>query len=288
MKTLHQLRTLFLFLTVCLSNAQVGIGTTSPQGALDIQATSNNYGLIIPRVALTATNIQAPVTNPASGTLLVGTMIFNTNSTSGINGVTPGIYFWDGSRWVSQFQRYFQTLFTQSSNLTLNHDGITGVYTNIPGLTNVSFIAPYTGKYQITFTNYLGCSIPSVDPTTDYTTIVATGEGLFKLDISSSTTYSGASAINKLCYSHSESTSTKASSAFSGIQSYYEMFNQNSVTVTINLTAGETCTLNGSFDTHGQVLLKDDAVYDHFSVGKVGFGSLGNSCTIEAIFLGRN
>lgn len=80
----------------------VGIGTSTPQGALDVVAGSNNYGFVIPRVALTASNAQAPVTNPQTGVIPAGTIVYNT-ATAGTapNNVAPGLYFWNGTRWIA-------------------------------------------------------------------------------------------------------------------------------------------------------------------------------------------
>lgn len=89
---------LFLFFTVSVYS-QVGIGTTTPAGALDVVSTSN--GILIPRIALTAKNVAAPVVNPQGGALVVGTLIWNT-ATAGVvpNNVSPGYYYWDGTYWV--------------------------------------------------------------------------------------------------------------------------------------------------------------------------------------------
>lgn len=80
----------------------VGIGTTTPEGALDVAAGTNNYGFVVPRVALTASNAQAPVTNPQTGTIPAGTVVYNT-ATAGTapNNVAPGLYFWNGTRWYA-------------------------------------------------------------------------------------------------------------------------------------------------------------------------------------------
>lgn len=79
--------------------SQVGIGTTTPNAALDI--TSSNQGFLTPRVALSATNVTAPVVNPAGGSLTTSTLVYNT-ATAGTypNNVIPGYYYWDGSQWV--------------------------------------------------------------------------------------------------------------------------------------------------------------------------------------------
>ncbi|MBI2966931.1 MAG: hypothetical protein HYY40_03845 [Bacteroidetes bacterium] len=49
-------------------------------------------GVLIPRIALTQTSSAAPVTSPATSLL-----VYNTDS---VNDVTPGYYYWDGSKWL--------------------------------------------------------------------------------------------------------------------------------------------------------------------------------------------
>lgn len=75
--------------------AQVGIGTTSPRAALEINSTTN--GFLTPQVALSSTTISSPVTNPAGGAIIAGTIVYNTAT---VNDVTPGYYYWNGTVWV--------------------------------------------------------------------------------------------------------------------------------------------------------------------------------------------
>jgi hypothetical protein len=88
-------------ITPLFSTAQVGVGTTTPNGALDITSTTN--GLLPPRIVLTATNVSAPVVNPNGGGVpIAGTLVWNTNTAGTIpNNVAPGMYYWDGTRWIS-------------------------------------------------------------------------------------------------------------------------------------------------------------------------------------------
>ena len=73
--------------------AQVGIGTTTPEAALDVSST--NDGLLFPRVALTATDV-ATINTPT-----VSELVYNTaTSAPGPNQVTPGFYYWNDSIWV--------------------------------------------------------------------------------------------------------------------------------------------------------------------------------------------
>ncbi len=93
----------FLFLITLFSNAQVGIGTTTPAGALDLNpAVATNYGLVPPRVVLTSILVEAPVVNPQGGVLAIGTIVYNT-AAGGVapNNVGVGLYYWNGSRWVA-------------------------------------------------------------------------------------------------------------------------------------------------------------------------------------------
>ena len=86
----------FLFGTL-FTFAQVGIGTTNPDPGSVLDIKSTDKGILIPRVALTATNSQLPIT-PAA---IEGMMVYNT-ATAGTaqNIVTPGFYFWGGTMWV--------------------------------------------------------------------------------------------------------------------------------------------------------------------------------------------
>ncbi len=69
--------------------AQVGVGTTSPNAALDI--TSANDGLLIPRIALVNTTTATVLTPTASE------LVYNTATSA---DVTPGFYYWSGTAWV--------------------------------------------------------------------------------------------------------------------------------------------------------------------------------------------
>ncbi len=75
------------------ATGQVGIGTTAPNGALDVTSTTD--GLLIPRIALSATNV-ATVTTPT-----VSELVYNTfTSAPGPNQVIAGYYYWNGSLWI--------------------------------------------------------------------------------------------------------------------------------------------------------------------------------------------
>jgi len=90
-----------LLTTPLFTNAQIGVGTTTPEGALDISSTTS--GLVPPRVLLNDINDATTVTNPKDGSAPVaGTFVWN-NGPNGVspNNVAAGLYYWDGSRWVA-------------------------------------------------------------------------------------------------------------------------------------------------------------------------------------------
>ncbi|MFI0491750.1 MAG: hypothetical protein ACH345_09650, partial [Flavobacterium sp.] len=109
--------------------AQVGIGTTTPRGAFEINSTTN--GFIPPQVALTSTSTSAPVVNPqTAGAPIAGTEIYNTATAgSGGTAVTPGYYYWDGSLWV-------RLLTANTSGWSLLGNSSTVATTNFLGTTD--------------------------------------------------------------------------------------------------------------------------------------------------------
>lgn len=88
---------LFAFVFIAYSsNAQIGIGTTTPNqsAALDIAAT--NKGFLLPRIALKGTTDITTIPNPA-----IGLLVYNT-AQAGQNGakvLENKIYTWNGVKW---------------------------------------------------------------------------------------------------------------------------------------------------------------------------------------------
>lgn len=69
------------------SNAQVGIGTSNPADAVQLEISATNKGVLIPRVQLTNLTTFSPITGAAVESLLV----YNTATAA---DVTPGFYYW--------------------------------------------------------------------------------------------------------------------------------------------------------------------------------------------------
>jgi hypothetical protein len=88
----------FLVATFFVSAQNIAINNTGalPNASAMLDITSNNKGLLIPRVALTATNDNITIASPSASLL-----IYNTASAgSGSTTVTPGFYYWSGSGWI--------------------------------------------------------------------------------------------------------------------------------------------------------------------------------------------
>lgn len=75
--------------------AQVGIGTASPEAALDV--VSSNSGVLIPRVTLSSKTDNTTVSIPGGAGIVVSTMVYN----DGVGGLKPaGFYYWSGTNWL--------------------------------------------------------------------------------------------------------------------------------------------------------------------------------------------
>ena len=85
-------------LTCAALHAQVKIGnnpaTINSAAILEIEST--NKGILLPRVALTATNAAGPLSAHVAGMT-----VYNTASAGSVPfNVTPGLYFNDGNKWA--------------------------------------------------------------------------------------------------------------------------------------------------------------------------------------------
>ncbi len=90
-----------LLFSICIINiiyvhsqtGNVGIGTNAPNSSakldIDVASDATKSGLLIPRVALTATNAASPITSPETSLLVYNTATAGTAPTN----VTPGYYY---------------------------------------------------------------------------------------------------------------------------------------------------------------------------------------------------
>jgi hypothetical protein len=142
-----------VFLT-CLFSIQsysqnVGINTTgtAPDASAGLDVAFTDKGVLIPRVALTATNSASPITSPTTSLLVYNSATAGTSP----NNVYPGYYFWDGTIWerfTTGLQRKFLPANVTNNNVTAN---------TIADVTGLSFDVlsgvKYRFKFYITYTS---------------------------------------------------------------------------------------------------------------------------------------
>ena len=157
MKKLFSIKLVLIALSVTITaSAQVVIGE-SPAGDHSIddgaifQLKSDDKGLMIPQVALQS-RTDITTISPA---LVEGLWIYNTsNLGTGLNRVSPGFYFWNGSVSEKMFNEGYTTQFEQTE--TTRAANTSTIYT-IPGL-DQNFVAPYTGTYELHVTGYIAAA----------------------------------------------------------------------------------------------------------------------------------
>jgi hypothetical protein len=87
--------TIFCFSKTYAQNVGINSSGATPDATAGLDIDFSNKGLLIPRVALTATNAAGPITTPTTSLL-----VYNTATAgSAPNNVTPGYYFWTGTAW---------------------------------------------------------------------------------------------------------------------------------------------------------------------------------------------
>jgi len=157
----------------------VGIGTATPNASAKLDIVDANRGILLPRVALTATNVQAPVTSPANWLV-----VFNTNvSAPGAFAVTEGLYYWDGTllRWV----RIGNTA-TASNDWTILGNAGTVATTNFVGTTDaIDFVTRTNNTERMRVTSAGNVGVGTTTPATSLSVNGATTIG---------TTYAGTAA----------------------------------------------------------------------------------------------
>ncbi|MGL2993100.1 hypothetical protein [Flavobacterium sp. TSSA_36] len=103
------IKVLLLFFVFGTIQAQVGIGTTTPNPSTILDISAAKAGVLIPRVNLQSTTDQTTIENGNVNGLLV----FNTTS----NGqLQPGFYYWFSNRWINLGEQKAETITTMVDN----------------------------------------------------------------------------------------------------------------------------------------------------------------------------
>ena len=119
--------------------AQVGIGTTSPNTSAKLEVSATDKGFLPPRVALQGTD-DASKTTPVVSSPATGLLVYNTATAgSSPNNVTPGFYYYDGSKWQRIINQ--QPDATVSFNTSNPNTGSPTFTPNIPASTNYIYVS---------------------------------------------------------------------------------------------------------------------------------------------------
>jgi hypothetical protein len=249
--------------------AQVGIGTVTPDGVLDLNNDSgtNNYGLVLPRVSLSRTDVASPVLNPQGGNPAIGTVVYNTATTSfGSESVYPGIYMWDGIDWVNEFPKKEATIYKQ---FLVTGGGpwlrtiTTGSYQNIPNMVGRTFTPTYSGTYKIEVSvNFGSGQVNDNGSSTD----VAVQKGIFRFTFDGTEEF-----IPMQSWSTHNGSGTK----------YYDIWEQASVVYYKELVAGTPYT----FSLHSDQT--DSSGFMNSGNSGDGMGWIGRDlpCSVEFVYL---
>lgn len=162
----------------------VGMGTSTPHPGAALHINNNNKGFLAPKVNLTG--ITDTTTIQPSNT--EGMLVYNTITTgAGSNDVTPGYYYWTGTRWDRFISRGYTQKFKQNAIARASSNSAT--FTTLPGLDNTINV-PVTGTYQIVVNAYYAVEQPTGETNTGGTVQYhnSAGQGSIRLLMGNSNT----------------------------------------------------------------------------------------------------
>jgi len=140
--------TLFVILFIAeYSQAQTGIGTTSPNASAKLDVFSDNKGFLPPRVSIDSSKDITSIVNPAEGLL-----VYNT----GTVGLQAGYYYWNGASWATIATASSAGNGVTSSDMVKLYSKAYSAATadsNIANATGYKFTVPVSGRYLFDFSS---------------------------------------------------------------------------------------------------------------------------------------
>lgn len=282
MKKTHILLVYTFILLFSYSNAlgQVGIQSTSPAGALDIGSTTT--GLVYPVVSL-SNIIEPTISNPNAPNLIAGTTVYNNATTNdGANSVYPGIYVWNGTFWVPQFEKKDNRLYTQNANLRTDSEPLLPIGGNqVISFPSNTFTPKFTGNYKILLTVHYGAGRADLPPSSQYVNFVS-AEGVFNFTLNSNT-----SSFTVKSYSGNNDDRLFDNGTR---KEYNNKFNQTSFSRQEFLSAGTTYTFSLTFNQASAPGIEGNGNVTIIPVGDGRGYIIQNNdlkCTIEFNYVGE-
>ena len=139
-------------LAFIFANSQVGINTTTPNGATVLDIHSNEKGILVPRLSGTERDTKLADNDPAT---VPPTGVVNSNLTSGtliFNTTANRFEFWDGRVWR---QLFVATSSQAGNDGVVRIDGQNGSATDKPTLTNVGQSNGFGNEKQVMYNGAL-------------------------------------------------------------------------------------------------------------------------------------
>ena len=152
-KKLFLLAGIFALISIANSKAQVTIGsmnTPSQSSLLDLKETAggtSTKGLLLPRVSLQSTTSPSPMSSHEKGMFVYNTA----TTTTGVNDVTPGVYYDDGSQWVRDNDSATPSFFYMPSIL-LPVETSDPAYNAVSQTFTIDLYAQYAEQFSLTQT----------------------------------------------------------------------------------------------------------------------------------------
>lgn len=146
MKKIYILLTL---LTSVLTNAQVGFGTPNPDINAEVEISSTDKGLLIPRLALDKTDLPTPLSAHVAGMIIYNTTSADVEAPNynAQTAVQPGLYQNDGTKWVQLIGKDYATVkFFYMPSIVFNTSNTgTGLKRNL----YAEYISQFTNKQLV-------------------------------------------------------------------------------------------------------------------------------------------
>ena len=133
---------LFSFTAINAQNVGINSAGSAPDASAGLDVTFTDKGVLIPRVALTATNAAGPITAPATALLVYNTATAGTKP----RDVYPGFYYWDGNGWAR--------LLDDISQKTVLAANVATTSATLVDVTNLSFAVAANKTYKFKFVIY--------------------------------------------------------------------------------------------------------------------------------------
>lgn len=158
---------LLIFYYIYPSFGQVGVGTNDIESGIILKVESKpnststfNGGILLPKLNLTDIKIYLP----ATGAPIDGLLIYNTASTTGLNAISPGFYYWDAN--LSSWDDIYNPIKNDICKYT-NQDTTTDFNEGI--------------SYMDLFANFVENENTSLFQKVNVTTMRITSTGLYKV-----------------------------------------------------------------------------------------------------------